>query len=424
MKKKTLHLSAGLIGLGACWPVWAGGFQLNEQDVVTQGTSFAGRASTPTNAATVFNNPAGMSFLDQAQLTVGTVYLNLSSDITTRDSGQPLTGLPVSGESDGDMIPGEAIPFGYVVVPLDKRWTFGFGVYVPFGLITDYSDDFQGRYFGDYSRVEVVTAQPTLSYRFNDQWSLGLGVTYNWIDGKLGAATANPLDPTNEGDVKVEGDDQAWGYNIGLMYQPTKATTLGLAYRSKVDYSLEGHTTYNNTLDSATFNVVSARSDAKLDITLPESVELSLTQKLDPRWTVMASATWTHWSRFDELYVENSNPRVNDIQEPENWDDTWMYAVGASYQLDPAWVVRAGVAYDESPMDGATRTVRVPTGDRWIYSLGAGWQPTDTLTFDVSYSYFNEESVSVSQSNPQRGTYDAGYDSDGHGFGAQVTWRF
>ncbi|MCX2525024.1 OmpP1/FadL family transporter [Larsenimonas rhizosphaerae] len=422
MTKTWVRLSAGVAGVGLCWPAMAGGFLLNEQDVATQGTSFAGRASTPQNAATVFNNPAGMSFLNQAQLTVGTVYLALSSDIDTQQSTQPsLAGsVPTSGENDGDMIPGKAIPFGYVVVPLDEQWTFGFGAYVPYGLITDYSSSFKGRFFGDYSDVEVFTAQPTLSYRFNDQWSVGLGVTYNRIKGELGSATPDPtVGVLGEGDVNVKGDDEAWGYNLGVMFRPQPGTTLGLAYRSKVDYTLKGDVTFDNVVTIAPG--ASVDSDASLDITLPETIEFAVTQVLDERWTLMAGAAWTHWSRFDELNVENG---ISDINEQENWKDTWMYSVGASYQLTPAWVLRGGVAFDESPMDGGNRSPRVPTGDRWIYSVGAGWQPSETLTVDVSYTYFNENKASVDMQDASRGTYKADYDSDGHGFGTQVTWRF
>ncbi|WP_308726197.1 OmpP1/FadL family transporter, partial [Metapseudomonas otitidis] len=79
-------------------------------------------------------------------------------------------------------------------------WTFGLGMYVPFGLVTDYEKGFQGRYYGTRSEVRVVTLQPTISYKINDQLSIGFGPTINRIDGELTSATLNPSSPgSNDG---------------------------------------------------------------------------------------------------------------------------------------------------------------------------------------------------------------------------------
>src|SRR5699024_1551323 len=59
----------------------AGGYQINEQSVSGQGYGHAGRSSNVNDASIVFGNPAGMSFLDRAQVTVGGTYLNVNTDI-------------------------------------------------------------------------------------------------------------------------------------------------------------------------------------------------------------------------------------------------------------------------------------------------------------------------------------------------------
>jgi len=69
--------------------------------------------------------------------------------------------------------------------------------------------------------------------------------------------------------------------------------------------------------------------------------------------------------------------------------------------------------------------VRIPTGDRTVFSLGAGWTPVDNLTFDVAYSYLKEEPIKVRQTQPALGlTYDAKYENSANGFGGSVTYRF
>ncbi|WP_040243106.1 OmpP1/FadL family transporter [Chromohalobacter japonicus] len=403
-----------------------GAFQLNEQSVSGQGNAFAGRTSNVTDASIVYGNPAGMSFLDRAQITAGATYLDVSTDIENTQGMSPTLSGPAStpGISDSDVVPGTTIPFGYYVQPIDERWTFGFGVYAPFGVITDYDNQSQGRYFGNYSDVEVVTAQPTLSYKFNDKLSVGLGITYNMIDGELESKTPNPIPGGSDGTVNVQGDDEAWGYNVGVLYRPVESTTLGLTYRSKVDYDLEGDVKASDVFNSQTLSTFSDSSAAGLSITLPETVDFSVTHELDDRWTIMAGAAYVRWSRFDKLVVENDIPGV-DINEAQDYDDAWQYAAGLSYQLNRDWVLRSGLAYDDSPISDDVRTVRVPSGDRTIFSLGAGWSPIPNMTVDLAYTYLWEDTASVEQVDEEKGTSFSGdYKNTAHGVGAQLTYRF
>lgn len=91
------------------------------------------------------------------------------------------------------MVPVVGVPMGYYVKPIDDNWSVGFGVYVPFGLVTDYGSGDAARYWGKKSHVEVVTFQPTVSYAFNDKVSIGFGPTINRIKGELGSNTVNPF---------------------------------------------------------------------------------------------------------------------------------------------------------------------------------------------------------------------------------------
>ena len=118
---------------------------------------------------------------------------------------------------------------------------------MPYALISDYEKSFGGRFKGQYSKVEVVTLQPTLSYQINDRVSVGFGPTINKIKGKL----VNKLDNsaafgTGETKVGIKGDDVAYGFNVGLMVDVTDSLTWGLTYHSKVDYTLEGRTKVSN----------------------------------------------------------------------------------------------------------------------------------------------------------------------------------
>ncbi|WP_462378952.1 OmpP1/FadL family transporter [Pseudomonas sp. Marseille-QA0892] len=423
---KKLGISSGVfLMLGAlASQAHASGFALNEQSISSMGMAFAGRASSASDASVVYGNPAGMSLLNREQVTLGAAGIFARSDIKDGNASlnTPFGAQTIPGSNDGDMVPTVAVPLGYYVKPIDDRWAFGLGVYVPFGLLTDYESSFQGRYFGDYSEVEVITFQPTVSFRINDQLSVGFGPTINRIEGKLESAIFTGT--ANDGRAKIEGDDTAYGFNAGILYEVTPQTKLGLTYHSKVDYKLEGHTRYSGVPGAGKY-------DASLDLKTPETVDFGISHALNDQWTLHASATWTRWSRLESLRVENSgtpSPQLATIEEVQDWKDTWTYSVGAEYQLNPQWVLRAGVGYDESPANNEHRSPRVPINDRTNFSVGFGWSPTQDLTVDFAYLYLREKDADVSQTRQVNAvasqSYSAKYENSAHTVGAQLTYRF
>jgi long-chain fatty acid transport protein len=369
-----------------------------------------------------------MSRLKRQQVTGGLAAIDASTDINDASGSQ-------RGTNKGDMVPFTAVPMAYYVKPIDDQWAFGLGVYAPFGLITDYESGFQGRNFGSKSEVKVVTFQPTVSYAFNDKVSIGFGPTINRISGTLESALTTPLSP-NDGNVQIKGDDIGYGYNIGVLVQATDTTRVGLTYHSKVKYKLEGHTEVSPGAGTPGALLRGARYDASLDITTPESADLSVTQDLNDAWKLYAGATWTRWSRLKDITVQNEGVTasaggllapgaLSTVEEKQNWHDTWAYAIGTSYQLNKQWVLRTGLSFDQSPANNTNRSPRIPTGDRTIFSLGAGWSPTEDLTIDVAYSYLKEEKVKVNNRNQQLGqSYSAEYENSANGFGVGATYRF
>ncbi len=439
MKKTTWFKTTLALAIGALsGQALAAGFALNEQSISGMGTSFAGRSSSADDATTLFGNPAGMSRLKREEVSFGMAAIHAKTDIKNSSgsfSGPALGGatLPYGGSNDGDMVPFTAVPMGYYVKPIDDQWAVGVGIYVPFGLVSDYESGYQGRYFGDYSEVRVITVQPTVSYRFNEKLSVGFGPTINRIDGELQSASPNATGPlgSNDGRVKVTGDDTALGFNAGVLYEFSPSTRAGLTYHSKVDYKLEGDTR----LSGPGFGAASGKYKASLDLETPESVDVSVTHDLNDQWTLYAGAMWTRWSRFEAIIIENQGipgplqGNLAPIVEEQDWHDTWSYAVGAAYKLNREWTLRAGLAFDQSPTNNVHRSPRIPTGDRTAVSLGLAWNPTNDVTVDLAYSYLWEEEIDVNRSRTYQGgaleaNYDATFKNRAHGFGAALSYRF
>lgn len=424
----------------------ANGLAINEQSASGAGTAYAGRASSALDGSTIYGNPAGLSKLKGTQVSGGMAAVHANVDIKQTNDGHPFNG---KGRNKGDMVPFAAVPFGYFSSEIDENWAVGLGVYVPFGVISDYEKDFAGRSQGLYSEVRVITVQPTVSYKFNDRIAVGFGPTINRIDGELtrnidmqaasAAASQQVGQPIKfaEGKSKVKGDDMGYGYNLGVMIDLSDRTTWGLTYHSKVKYKLKGDITVSGlnpifvgSAQAQGNNIKNGKFKGSLDFTTPESIDTSVTHKLNDQWTVHAGATWTRWSRLEKIEPLSKYNEIDTSSSKEElkWADTWSFSAGAEYQLNPEVALRAGLAWDESPTNNDYRNVRIPVSDRMIFGMGVGWKATDNLTVDAAYAYIKEREGKVKRefdaSSPTHAAYSAKYKNSAHGLTASATYRF
>ncbi|GGH95945.1 Long-chain fatty acid transport protein [Pseudomonas fluvialis] len=409
--KKVVNSLLAVAVASASGSLLAAGFALNEQSVSAMGTSFAGRSSSANDATTVYGNPAGMALLKGEQASVGAAVILAKTRIDDTSATAPMGGA-LAGSNDGDMVPFTGVPMGFYVNPLNEQWTFGLGFYVPYGMITEYEKGFQGRFFGDYSEVNVVTLQPTLSYRVNDYLSLGFGPTFNRVEGRLETAAL-----VDNGRIVIEGDDTAVGFNAGLLLELSERTRLGVTYHSMVDYRLEGKTSV-----SGIPAPVNGDYQTTLDLRTPEMIDSSITHQLNDRWTVYAGAAWTRWSRLQTIKPVSAFPVA--LEEKQHWNNSWSYATGVSYALSKELTLRSGIAFDQSPTNNHERSPRIPSGDRVAISFGLGWTLSEQMSLDLAYSYLREEDTDIHLEKPRKGSYSAVYKNSAHGLGAQLNYFF
>lgn len=421
---KSQRLALLLTVLGHAGAGWANGLALNEQSASSFGTAYAGRSSAALDASTVYGNPAGLSRLARAEVSGGLALVAVRDRISDANSA-------ASGTNDGNSVPLSGIPFGYLSVPIDERFTFGLGVYVPFGLVNDYESTFQGRYHGSYSKVQVKTLQPTLAYRVNERVSVGGGITLNRVDNNLQSYLATgALNGGKDTHITIRGNDTALGLNLGLMVGLDDATTWGTTYHSKVAFRSHGHTELEGT--PAAFNL-DGKYENRIDNTMPESLDTSLAHRFDERWTGYLGAVWTRWSRIQRVEAVNSGISPLGLQlgfgaigDDFNWHDTWSAALGASYQLSPQWLLRSGFAYDQSPARVDYRNVRVPVGNRKAFTLGAAYSPRKELTIDIAYGYLWEPTTRLDQANISgvQPSYSANFHNSANVISTQLSYRF
>ena len=362
----------------------AAGFALIEQSASGMGNAFAGAAATAEDASTVFYNPAGMSRLEGTQITVGGHLIDLSAKFSNSGSSKPaaIVTNPLGGNG-GDAGGIAVVPNFYFVLPIGERLNFGVGVNAPFGLKTEYDDNWAGRFQGIKSELMTINVNPALSFKVNDVFSVGVGANYQRLKAELTNAVV--LGANTEGRAKLEADDDAWGWNAGVLFQPTSSTKIGASYRSKLNYKLDGTTT----VTTATGAVVAPASGPTVaDVTLPDSFSLSLAQKLNDQWEFLADATYTKWSEINRINIVNSTNGTLRDSLVLDFDNTWRYSIGLNYKLNDGWTLKGGLALDQSPVKGAaTRSVRLPDNDRTWVSLGASMKIKQNGRLDMGYAH-------------------------------------
>ncbi len=423
----------------------ASGFALIEQSASQQGNAFAGGAAFANDASTIFFNPAGMTRLP-AQFVGGVHYVEPSAKFG--GTATDIFGNPVSGGNGGDAGGAGFVPNLYITAPLGNGLVAGLGINAPFGLSTEYDDDWKGRYQAIESEVRTVNFNPSLAYKLNNHLSIGVGVSIQYIDAKLTqaldqgslcaptqaqlqAAGVPGADPAlcaglvpqgSDGFAKVEGDNWAGGYNLGILYEPSNSTRIGLSYRSKVSQQLSGKARFRDTLPQFSNFGIFVKTGVRADVDLPQSASASIWHDLNNNWSLMADVTWTGWDNFDELRIQYDSFQPDTVVD-ENWDDVWRYSVGAEYRYNNNWTFRAGAAFDETPIpDAEHRTARIPGEDRVWGSLGVGYQITPAIGVDVGYSHLFIDDPEINETSASAGNLNGEYDADVNIVSAQVVW--
>jgi long-chain fatty acid transport protein len=421
----------GCAGIAALCLVSAGnasaaGFALLEQNTSGLGNAYAGQAATAQDASTIFFNPAGMTLLPDRQIVLSANGVKPTSNFSNTASTPPAgrAGLTGNGGDAGDWA---VVPSLYAAFAITPDLRLGIGINSPFGLKTEYDAPWFGQYQALTSKLETINVNPALAYRVNNWLSLGAGV--NWQKAKAELSNMVYLGAAGDGQAQVEGDSDAWGYNLGAMFQISQDMRVGIAYRSNIKQNLEGDVTFTLPAGFPALPAV-ANGPVTAAVDLPETASLSVFQRFDDKWDIMADITWTHWSRFQDLTVLRSNGTVLSTQ-PENWSDSWRFSIGLNYRATEKLMWRFGTSYDQTPVSDAYRTPRIPDQDRVWAAIGVQYAFTPALLLDVGYAHLFVKDASVNQPNnipalpaTARGQLTGNYENSVDIVGVQLTWSF
>jgi long-chain fatty acid transport protein len=364
----------------------AGAFAVREQDTVASGDAFAGVAAGG-SIGSMFWNPATMTQTGGGGLEVnGNIVVPTITENPT--SGSTLAASPFYLGGANDMAAAVFLPSAYSVWHLTPDLWFGIAVNSPYGLQVDFPNAWAGRTYGLGTQLATYNATPSAAMRITDWLSFGVGVQFQYskatfTDGLL-------LPPDN---FIVKGAGMGFGYTAGLTIKPTSGTTVGVGLRSAIDQKIDGTLLVNAPLPATVGSV-----DSKID--LPNILSIGLRQRFDDRWTIMGTVEWTNWSRIGTTMVTLPSGAPATIAGlpltlPFEYRDSWYYSLGAEYVWDAQTTLRAGLAFEQSPITDSVRMPLLPDNDRISLSAGLSYKLNSKIVVDASYLFVKVKDANI-----------------------------
>ena len=372
----------GMAVAAAMMPVFsqASGLFLPEGSSSGYGTAGAGDGVNTDSAAVMWTNPAAMAGLEGETLTINGTLFDLGMRYEDH-AGQP------NSPNAGGVLPTGGI---FWAKPLSEKMTMGLAFSSLGGSAFDYSGwQHPGTLLATEGQLMNMQFNPSLSYRLNDQWSVGGGVqmSYTILSSEMtypgDQATFLKLDQTG---------DTAIGFNLGVFFEPSEKTRVGLGFRSRQEheFSDSANLTVKEVVEGQSIPAGSYAGSYRYAFTpFVAQANLSGSYELSDQWTVLGSFGWQNWSDMSTSAIELSgNMPVNAIPVDRRWEDTYQLSVGAHYKLNEDWVLKSGITYETSPLDEAARqTLDMPMGEQIRFSVGATTDLNEDWTVDMYYEY-------------------------------------
>lgn len=391
-KKSLVATSLSLLAVQA----HSAGFQVSETSVSGLGRAFAGEAAIADNAAVGARNAAALTRFNTTAFSGGLTIIDpdVHADVEENSSYSAAS----TSRDAKDIATTEYVPNIHIIQPIDDKLAVGFSAFSNFGLSTDYPKDFYAGSIAGSTELVTMNFNPNIAYKLNDQWSIGAGISAIYADAELkrqtGALTNTPpalgFGSSTDQVAQLSGDGWGFGWNLGLLWELDENNRFGLTYRSQTDVTLDG--------DYQGLSSKKKKVDGELELNLPEIIEFSGFHQLNQQFAVHYSAMYTGWDRFEELKATGSKCKNNTcFEKEEGWDNSWRYALGATYTMDDHWAFRAGYAYDESPVSAEKRTLSIPDSDRHWWSLGATYTANDNLSIDAGFAFLDGDQVNGSE---------------------------
>jgi long-chain fatty acid transport protein len=369
---RAASVAALAVALVSTVPLPASGTRVGFKDAFAsgRGDAFVATADDP---SAVYYNPAGLTQLDGTQVSANIYEVSLASDYS---------GPGGSASLDDEY---HAVPSFFTTWKMaGSPAAYGFGVYLPFGLSTDWPATSPLRTLALRNVQKITTYNFSGAYQFNPDFSLGVGVAYNhgMTDLRRAIGVFGPDDL-----FRFSGTGDALNFDVGFLWKVNAQNSVGATYTHQTSIKFKGTA---NTLPI----IPSEPADATFDF--PETVRVGWSFRPVPEWNIEADVDWTNWDRVGTVVI---NKASGPTPLPFNWKSGSFYEIGATRYFNGGWHASIGFNYTENSTPDATFNPAIPDGNKAFYCGGVGYK-SDRFSADIALQYGDGGSRQVSGSMP------------------------
>ena len=383
--RKLLQLCLVAISLAWGQPLLAAAFYIDEVGTpVSLGTAGVASTTNTSSADAAWTNPAGMTGINEDHILTGLMVIvpKVEFDSSVAEAGGS------DGGNAGDAV---GVPSFFYTHVLSDDTRLGFSVVAPIGGGIDYGDNFVGRYAIQNVSLTGIGFTPSFAYKVNDRLSLGVGVSavYTVLEQDIAINSPGPGD----GKAKFEDLDD-WGYQgiLGLTYQLTTDTLLGVVYRSEMDVDLDG--------DLKIRGLAVKPSTQSVDVSWknPQTLTVGLKHDLDQQKSLAFKLGWQDWSRFSKNEI-GVDPAGAQVTVDRQWDDTWNIGAAYAQKLDTESFYSLGISYESSPVKDKYRTYDFPVDEIWKLAASYGWAGEKNFDYSVGATLYMVGDAEIDQTS-------------------------
>ncbi len=362
--------------------IFAGGFQLNEHGAraLAMGGAFT---SVANDASAIYWNGAGISFLKGTNIVFGASFIAPSSKFrgvtpdVTEYRGKNLLFYPVHF---------------FATTQLSDKFSVGLGFTTPFGLGTEWDENWVGKYLAIETSLQTFIVTPVISYKPIESLAISAGFVYSFADVLI--TRKNPLQPIFASDafIHLEGNDMfAYGFNAGIMFKPTKCISIGASYHSEVKYEFEGTATSTGP-DQVAASL--PKGDITAELSTPQNIAGGIAIDVSPRVKISADFQYVGWSSYDTLAVTFVETGVVSAS-PRMYEDSYIIRLGGSYKANDQVTFMGGVYYDKNPVSNEYLNPSLPESNRIGLSFGIEAQLFENLSVQGSYLFIRGKQLTI-----------------------------
>lgn len=329
------------------------------------GGAFVGVAD---DASSVYHNPAGLTNIAAGSID-SEIYANISfSDFRYRNAG--------GQTARSDEI---AMTPGMFVAKTDQTLSYGLGIYVPHGGGGVRYDSPATNGAFDYA-FGLIALTPAVGYRLSPGVAVGIGVPL-----MLGVQKQK----VNNYEAEYSGL-AGYGIDLGGMFQLTKATSLGITYRTPRNIRMDGEVKIaGQVIDES----------AKVKFTIPDSLTIGLGYRPSPSVLIAADLAYRRWSKLDKVEFRTAG---STNFSATHFKDDYAVKFGIEHRASENLELRAGLNYYRTALRDQDVSYQNIETNLIFTSLGLGYRLSSGMKLNASISYGN----AVKRKNTQ-GEYDS-----------------